>query len=147
MYKTRKLTLLLMIAISVMMITYCGQTDKKAVNNEASPSIKSDTTVSGTTVQNPKIGEWVQKGVECYGIVIMEMKDKTIGKSVKCKVMIVKPDQVKMKTIEGVSLMESLGCDKIGLSYGDTWWETQGDIFKTREEADNYLKEKGWFIK
>lgn len=95
-----------------------------------------------------KVGPWVQKGTECYGIVIGYFADgRTLGKAVKCKVMALKPDKVKMKTIESVSLLEGEGCDKMGLAYGDTWWEEEGDIFRTREEAEAYLKEKGWMSK
>lgn len=95
-----------------------------------------------------KIGDWVEKGVECYGIVVATFQDgRTVGKSVKCKVMSIGRDKVKMKAIENVNLMESKGCDALGLSYGDTWWETEGDIFQTREEADEYLIRKGWLIK
>lgn len=140
------LFLLPVLMILAMAVVSCRQSSKPAALNEIKPVSNTDSTSSAQAV-NKKIGDWVKKGTECYGIVIIELKDRTIGKSVKCKVMAIKPDQVKMKTIEGVSLMESMGCDKIGLSYGDTWWETQGDIFRTREEADNYLKEKGWFIK
>jgi hypothetical protein len=98
--------------------------------------------------EKSKIGDWVEKGVECYGLVVVKFADgKIIGKSVKCKVISVKPDKVKLKTIETISLMESKGCNKLGMAYGDTWWETEGDLYKTKEEADKYLNEKGWFIK
>lgn len=88
---------------------------------------------------------WVEKGTECFGIVIGYFADgSTLGKAVKCVVVSVKPDKIKMKTIESVSLLEGEGCDKMGLAYGDTWWEEEGDIFKTREEAEAFIKEKGW---
>lgn len=95
-----------------------------------------------------KVGSWMKKGVECYGIIVGSSKEagKFIGKSVKCKVISIKPDKIMLKTLESVNLMKSYGCDRLGLSYGDTWWEEEGDIFKTREEADAYLVEKGWFI-
>ena len=92
-----------------------------------------------------RIGSWVKKGTECYGIVIGYFADgSTLGKSVRCVVVSVKPDKIKMKTIESVSLLEGEGCDKMGLAYGDTWWEEEGDIFKTREEAETFIKGKGW---
>jgi nuclear transport factor 2 (NTF2) superfamily protein len=49
-----------------------------------------------------------------------------------------------MKTIESVSLLPGERCDKMGLAYGDTWWEEEGDIFRTREEAEAYILAKGW---
>jgi hypothetical protein len=129
----------------ILMLTGCGNNKSVGESSNARPQLSSDTSKAETT--DKKVGDWVKKGEECYGIVIVNLTDgKTIGKSVKCKIMSVKPEKVKMKTIEKVSLMEAKGCDKIGLSYGDTWWETEGDIFKTREDADKYLLEKGWFI-
>lgn len=91
---------------------------------------------------------WVEKGTECYGIVVGYFADgSTLGKAVKCRVIAIKPDKIRMKTVESVSLLEGEGCDKMGLAYGDTWWEEEGDLFRTREEADAYLKEKGWSSK
>lgn len=91
---------------------------------------------------------WVEKGTECYGIVVGYFSDgSTLGKAVKCRVIAIKPDKIRMKTVESVSLLEGEGCDKMGLAYGDTWWEEEGDLFRTREEADAYLKEKGWSSK
>ncbi|MCI0523108.1 MAG: hypothetical protein L0Y37_05580 [Bacteroidales bacterium] len=88
---------------------------------------------------------WVEKGTECYGIVIGFFADgSTLGKAVKCRVIAIKPDKIKMKTVESVSLLEGEGCDKMGLAYGDTWWEEEGDIFKTREEAEAFIRDKGW---
>jgi hypothetical protein len=43
--------------------------------------------------------------------------------------------------------MESEGCDKLALAYWDNLSDQEGDIFKTREEVDKYLIDKGWFIK
>jgi hypothetical protein len=148
MNKGRKYLLLSVIALIAMTLTFCRQSETSPVDRDSSLVEKKDSlnTIAGSA--NPKIGEWVQKGVECYGIVIVNFADgRTIGKAVKCKVMALKPDKVKMKTIESVSLMESEGCDKLGLAYGDTWWELEGDIFKTKEEADKYLVGKGWYIK
>lgn len=115
-------------------------------------AVKASTQVKSEVVMNERLnsalGSWLKEGVECYGIVIGKFADgSTIGKAVKCKVMDIKPDKIKMKTIESVKLLENEACDKMGLAYGDTWWEEEGDIFKTREEAEAYIKEKGWFRK
>jgi hypothetical protein len=148
MNKARKYILLTVIAITALTFTFCRQSEKPAVQNEFSQVAKTDTSAASVGTVNKKIADWVQKGVECYGIVIVNFADgRTVGKAVKCKVMAIKPDQVKMKTIESVNLMESEGCNKLGLAYGDTWWETEGDLYKTKEEAETYLKAKGWYIK
>ena len=92
-----------------------------------------------------KVGSWLKKDVECYGIVVGYFADgSTLGKSVKCRVVAIKSDKIKMKTIESVSLLPGEGCDKMGLAYGDTWWEEDGDIFRTREEAEAFIESKGW---
>lgn len=89
-----------------------------------------------------KIGDWAEEGVICYGIVALINSDGTLkyGKPVKSKILRIKSDSIKMKSLEKVNLAENKGCDKIGISYGDTWWESEGDIFKNRDEAEAFLK-------
>lgn len=138
----------LLALLIILPILSCNQTKPSDATKETAYTLKSDSLIQLNDKINSRIGSWVEKGVECYGIVIVNFPDgRTIGKSVKCKVISIKPDRIKMKTIESVSLMESEGCNKLGLAYGDTWWETEGDLYKTKEEADNYLREKGWYIK
>ncbi|MCA1740882.1 MAG: hypothetical protein LC630_00105 [Bacteroidales bacterium] len=111
--------------------------------SETPQQVSSD--VSLNSELQAKLGSWLKKDVECYGIVVGYFSDgSTLGKSVKCRVVAIKSDKIKMKTIESVSLLPGEGCDKMGLAYGDTWWEEEGDIFKTREEAESYLSDKGW---
>ena len=56
-------------------------------------------------------------------------------------------DSVKVKALEEVNLAKIKGCNKQGVSPGYTWWEKDGDLYQTREEADNYLKSKDWEFK
>jgi hypothetical protein len=142
-----KRNLNLLALLIILPILSCNQTKPPDATKGTAYTFKSDSLIQLNDKINSRIGSWVEKGVECYGIVIVNFPDgRTIGKSVKCKVISIKPDRIKMKTIESVSLMESEGCNKLGLAYGDTWWETEGDLYKTKEEADNYLREKGWYI-
>lgn len=94
-----------------------------------------------------KIGDWIEEGVVCYGCVVAldENKRPTDGKPVKSKVIQIKSDGVKLKALQSVSvgIGEQHGCTKMGITRGDTWWETEGDIFKTEEEAEAYLKQNG----
>ncbi|MFZ5940371.1 MAG: hypothetical protein ACOYXB_07335 [Bacteroidota bacterium] len=96
-----------------------------------------------------RIGDWVEQGVICYGVVVSVDADRNpiIGKPVKAKVLLIKSDGIKMKALESVSVAEGekSGCSKMGISQGETWVETEGDLFKTREEAENFLKEKGLY--
>jgi len=120
--------------------------DQKVTASETPAGLTSDAKLNPDL--DSKLGSWLKKDVECYGIVVGYFADgSTLGKSVKCRVVAIKPDKIKMKTIESVSLLPGEGCDKMGLSYGDTWWEEDGDIFRTREEAEAYIRDKGWAAK
>ena len=129
----------------VLLLLSCGGSAPESNNGSGSVSKKKTSDVELNEHLNARVGSWIEKGKECYGIIISEnIKGKTIGKSVKCKVISIQPDKIKVKALEKVNLMEGVGCDKIGIGYGDTWWESEGDLFLTREEADNYLKKKNW---
>jgi hypothetical protein len=93
-----------------------------------------------------KVGSWVEEGTVCYGLVVLVSTEGKIlrGLPVKSKVVSITSDSLKMKAMENVSLAAVKGCKKMGLSKGEIWWETQGDLFKTKEEAEAYLKGKGW---
>jgi hypothetical protein len=95
---------------------------------------------------NKKAGDWVAEGTVCYGLITLVNTQGIIlrGIPVKAKVVRIKSDSLKMKTLESASLAAVKGCTKMGLSRGETWWETEGDLFKTKEEAEAYLKKKGW---
>jgi hypothetical protein len=123
----------------------CGNTpgDQPVKASETSGAVSSDVKLNSDL--QAKVGSWLGKDTECYGIVVGYFADgSTLGKSVKCRVVAIKPEKIKMKTIESVSLLPGEGCDKMGLAYGDTWWEEDGDIFRTREEAESYIMSKGW---
>ena len=103
--------------------------------NELSPELKE------------KVGSWAEIGVICYGCVVAldEHKNPINGKPVKAKIVQIKNDGLKLKALQNISvgIGEAQGCTKLGISKGETWWETEGDIFKTREEAESYLKKRG----
>ncbi len=88
-----------------------------------------------------RIGDWAEEGLICYGVVVLVDSDGTIkdGAPVKSKIVRIKSDSIKMKSLEDINLSEVSGCDKIGISRGENWWETEGDLFKTREEAEAFL--------
>lgn len=138
-----------LLAITIVFISSCSgdQKGKQVQKSEGSKSAKTEVVLNEKLQK--KVGSWISKGAECYGLVITTptAEGVSMGKSVKCKVIDMKPDMIRLKTLESVSLMESKGCDRIGLSYGEAWWEEDGDIFKTREEADAFLAAKGWLVK
>ncbi|MFY9152025.1 MAG: hypothetical protein WAO52_08425 [Prolixibacteraceae bacterium] len=84
-----------------------------------------------------KVGSWIQEGMECYGLIIMTDKDGQLQalKEIKAMVLIIQSDKIKMKALEDASLAPKAGCTKMGITKGETWWEEEGDLFKTREEA------------
>ena len=92
-------------------------------------------------VLKQKIGDWAEKGVICYGIIVLQNSDGIIknGAPVKSMILRIKSDSIKMKSLEDINLSEVSGCNKLGISRGTTWWETEGDLFKTREEAVVFL--------
>ncbi len=141
--------LTLALASAVILVSSCSGGKSNAHDTvSASGSQEEEKVVLNEKLQE-RVGSWIEKGIECYGIVIATSTPdgKPMGKSVKCKVIALKPDMIRLKTLESVSLMESKGCDRLGLAYGDTWWEEEGDIFRTRKEADDFLVAKGWLIK
>ena len=96
-------------------------------------------------VLSQKVGLWAKQGVECYGVVVLQDENlmPTKGKPVKARIIQIKADGLKMKSLENVNLAPKAGCSKIGLNKGDTWWETEGDLFQTEVEAEKFLISKG----
>lgn len=95
-----------------------------------------------------KVGDWVEKGTVCYGVVVAVDASGTPqhGKPVKAKVVRISNDEIKMKALEKISIGPKEGCSEMGISRGETWQEKEGDLFKTEDEAIAYLKEKGLFM-
>lgn len=89
-----------------------------------------------------KMPEWVEEGKICYGLVIQLTEDEkpAKGKPIKAKVVQIGKDAVKMKALETVNVAEVEGCTKMGISKGETWDESDGDFYLTREDAINALK-------
>jgi hypothetical protein len=138
----KKLTFILIIAL-VFCLESCHTKNR---SEEIKNYTFSVTTVNPGEKTNNKVGAWVKEGTICYGLVVLVNTDGKIqrGMPVKSKVVSISPDSLKMKALENVSVAAVKGCKKMGLSKGDIWWESQGDLFKTKEEAEAYLKSKGW---
>ncbi|HNU77907.1 MAG: hypothetical protein WBK43_02285 [Prolixibacteraceae bacterium] len=92
--------------------------------------------------------DWIKEGTVCYGLVVGIQKDGTFtrGLPVKSKVLAFTKDSIKMKALEAVSIGEVEGCARMGLKRGETWWESEGDLFRTKEEAEEWLAERGLLI-
>ncbi len=118
-------------------------------NKKKSEEIKNYTYQEERAALSPrlqaKLGEWIEEGMVCYGLVVGVDKGGNLlnGKTVKAKVISLANDSIKVKAMEMVSLAEVKGCTKMGLSKGEIWWEKEGDLFRTREEAAAWLSERG----
>ncbi len=90
-----------------------------------------------------QIGDWAEEGMDCYGILALVDKNGVIqeGSVIQARILRFNGDSVKMRSLETRNLKEVEGCDKMGISRGDTWWETAGDIYQTEEEAQTKLDE------
>ena len=95
-----------------------------------------------------KIGDWAKKGVECYGIIVAVnsagLPEK--GLPIKAKIIRIKENKLKIKALEKVNLGPKEGCTKVGIAYGETWWETDGDLFQTKKEAEEFLRQQGLLV-
>ena len=88
-----------------------------------------------------KVGSWIEEGLDCYGILVMYDDDGGIvaAKAIKAKALVITSKAIKMKALETVTLAPKIGCTKLGLETGDTWWENDGDLFQTKKEAEAFL--------
>jgi len=142
----KKLNLALLL-LAVILLSACK--NKKIDGNEVIYEYNEETTELSPEIKE-KLGDWVEQGVVCYGVVVSVDADRNpiAGKPVKAKVLMIKSDGIKMKALESVNIGEGekSGCSKLGISQGETWVETEGDLFKTKEEAEAFLKERGLLI-
>lgn len=140
----------LFVIISSLLVASCGSNPKpKSTASGQATQMQAEEKVQLNDLLQNKVGSWAKEGAECYGLVLLVKKNKTVevGKSVKTKIAQIQSDSIKVKLLEDVTLAKTKDCSKLGMSTGQTWWEKDGDLFLTREEADKYLKAKGWEYK
>jgi len=137
-----------LLAVIFSLVVRCGTNPKPKTGNPEQ-SAENEAYVKLNDSLQKRIGAWAKDGAECYGLVLLIRKNKSIenGKSVKTMIIRIKSDSLKVKVLEDVSLAKTKECSKMSMSVGDTWWEKEGDLFQTRLEADNFLKSKGWDYK
>lgn len=89
-----------------------------------------------------RVGSWIKEGDICYGILAATDTDGEIVRArlIKAKVSVIRTDAIKMRALESVTIAPQNGCTKMGLEKGDTWWEKEGDLFQTKEEAFEFAK-------
>jgi hypothetical protein len=122
-----------------------GCNSRKKSDEIKNYAYQQETSVLNTVLQ-ARLGNWVKEGTVCWGLIVQVDLNGTVmkGLPVKAKVISLAKDSIRMKALEMVSLVEVKGCTRMGLAKGETWWEKDGDLFKTKEEAVSFLKKKGW---
>lgn len=135
---------LLLLALIISLLIGCNTSPKKSTGNVAQDTEEAEKL--NDTLQ-AKIGSWAKEGAECYGIIVLVNAQKKVefGRSAKTTIVRIKRDSIKVKALEDVNMGKIEGC--MGITVGYTWWEKEGDLFATRDEANNYLKSKDWAIK
>lgn len=89
---------------------------------------------------NTQLKEWMQPGAECYGIVAYFNGDKFVeATTVKSQIVEISVRGIKCKALETANVFGHFGCEKIGIKTNDIWYELPNDLFKTREEAVNFI--------
>ena len=114
-------------------------------NRDRSKTLEQYSYKAGDVVLNEKlqgkVGEWIKEGMTCYGIVILNDENGIPQKlkEVKAKVITIQSDKIKMKSLEDIALAPVEGCSKIGIKKGETWWETDGELYQSKEAAINFI--------
>lgn len=135
----RKFGIITFIIIAAIAFQSCNSKNK---SKEIAKYQTTETKPQLNEVLQKKVGSWIQEGMDCYGVIVTLDTDGNVRgmKTLKAKVLIVQNDQIKMKALESINLGPKEGCSKMGISEGDTWWEKDGDLFQTQEQALEYIK-------
>ncbi len=129
----------LLVAITISGCNSGNKSEKTATYDYKEPNVEMSAALKA------KIGDWAKKGIECYGVVVAVDKNgiPQHGLPVKAKIIRIKKDEIKMKAMESVNIGPKEGCNQMGMSYGETWWEKDGDLFQTKEKAEAFLRKQG----
>jgi len=128
---------LLLLSIVALMACNSHNKSNEIANYEYSEEVEFN------KVLEERVGSWIKQGDECYGILVMNNENGVVksARPVAVKVLHLSANAIKVKSLETISLAPKEGCSIMGLNKGDTWWEKEGDLFQTFEEASAYSKE------
>jgi hypothetical protein len=120
----------------------------KNKSNEVASYVYDEKTADLNPEMIKKIGNWIDEDIICYGLVVSidEEGNPVRGKPVKAKVVKMAGNEIKMKALESINIAKNQDCKALGIKKGTTWVETDGELFKTKEEADLYLKMKNMLM-
>jgi hypothetical protein len=118
--------------------------NSKNNSNEVANYVYDEKTAELNPEMVKKIGNWINEDVICYGLIVSidEEGNAVRGKPVKAKVVKMAGNEIKMKALESINIAKNQDCKALGIKKGTTWVETDGELFKTKEEADHYLEMK-----
>lgn len=142
----KKIFTILAFPVFLLIFTSCNSGREKVAHNENTFNYV-EKKVALTGILKQKVGAWAKEGKICYGVVVAtNAKGKAeYGKPVKAKIILIDSNRIKMKSLEDINLGEKKGCSKLSFSSGTTWWEKDGDLFKTKKGAISFLKAKGLY--
>lgn len=128
----------------VLLVAISGCNSEGEAKEEATYEYKAPSTELNAELR-ARIGDWAVNGVECYGVLVAIDGSgiPQYGIPIKAKIVKIKANKIKMKAVESINLGPKEGCSKMGMSYGATWWEVEGELFLTKEEAEGYLRKQG----
>lgn len=134
----KELKLTIVTCILILLVSGCGQSDKSKIL-EKYTYVESNN--SPDIMNKRKLEPWVKEGMICYGIVIVhdESKNPLRVKEVHAKIIRIEPDKIMMRSMENIRMAEIKGCKVFSLQKGEDWVELEGDIFRTREDAIEFI--------
>ena len=87
------------------------------------------------------IGPWVKEGVECYGLVVFTVDQKSYSRAVavRCRIVDVRSTKIQCRSLENIISTTKDICNH-GIKTGETWWEKEPDLWQTKAEAEEFIK-------
>lgn len=120
----------------------CGKTDKSKILAQYAYQ---DSVVVHQQIQTVSgSGDWIKKGIVCYGIAVVSNNHLQPIKVREVRAMVVDfvPNGVKMSSLETLFQTEKEACSQYLIIEGEEWTEREGELFKTKEEAIKYVESK-----
>ncbi len=133
----KKLILVISCILLLLNMMGCGQRNKSKILEQYKNESKSDTNEQ----IKRKLDSWVKEGAICYGIVMVRDGNGLPKRlrEVKAKISSIQSDKIKMEALEEINMAQIKGCIKVSIKEGENWDETDGELFKTREQAIQYI--------
>lgn len=94
-----------------------------------------------------KFPTWIKNDLECYSFVkIKNDKGNLSAYPIHCKILAVLRGGVKCRILETTSYFAEIKCKKYDVKSGFVWYEKEGELFKTKQEAIEAIQKKGYYL-